>query len=296
MANADQNRIFVTGATGQLGSLVIQELLNRIPARNIVAGVRSTDHEIAKQFVARGVEVRIADYTKPDTLVNAFSGIDKLLLISSNATGDRVSQHENVINAAKAANVGLIIYTSLLHADTSPLGVREEHLKTEVILKSSNIPFTLLRHGWYLENHLASIAPALQYGVVMGSAGEGRFSTASRADFAAAAAVVLTSNEQEGRIYELAGDENYTLTDFANVIATASGKSVAYVDMPKEEFKSALIRMGLPEELAELISDSDVGASNGGLEDNNHQLSALIGRPTTSWLQMVEKAVLAIES
>lgn len=293
MASSSQPRLFVTGSTGQLGRLVIHELLKRVPASSIVAGARSTGHDVARQFAAQGVEVRVADYTQPDTLSAAFNGIDRLLLISSSTMGDRTAQHENVINAAKAAGVGLLAYTSLLHADTSPLGVGEEHRQTEALLKASGLPFALLRHGWYTENHAASIPPALQYGAVLGSADEGRFSTATREDFAEAAAVVLTTDGHAGRVYELAGDESYTLADLAAAITAAAGKPVVYKDMPKADFKGALIGMGLPEVVAELIADSDIGASKGGLEDNGRQLSALIGRPTTPFRQTVEQAVSA---
>lgn len=192
MADSSQPRLFVTGSTGEFGRLVIGELLKRVPASSIVAGVRSTGHEVARQFAEEGVEVRIADYTRPETLSAAFEGIDRLLLISSSAMGDRTAQHQNVIEAAKAAGVGLLAYTSLLHADTSRLGLGEEHRQTEALLKASGLPVVLLRHGWYTENHMASVPPALQYGEVLGSAGEGCFSTATREDFAEAAAVVLT--------------------------------------------------------------------------------------------------------
>lgn len=288
-----KSKLFVTGATGQLGHLVIQELLKQVPATSIVAGVRSTDHDVAKQFAVQGVEIRIADYTRPDTLSAAFEGIDRLLLISSSAMGERDVQHKNVIDAAKAAGVGLLAYTSMLRADTSPLAMGGEHRQTEAHLKASGLPYALLRHGWYTENHIESILSALQYGAVLGSAGEGRFSSATRADFAEAAAIVLTTDDHAGRVYELAGDESYSLADLAAAITVASGKPVAYKDMPKTDFKGTLIGMGLPKALAELIADSDIGASMGGLEDNGRQLSALIGRPTTPYRQTVELAVSA---
>lgn len=294
MASSSQSRLFVTGATGQLGRLVIHELLKRVPASSIVAGVRSADHDVAKQFAAQGVEIRVADYTRPDTLSAAFEGIDQLLLISSSAMGERHAQHKNVIDAAKAASVGILTYTSMLHADTSPLALGEEHRQTEALLRASGLPFVLLRHGWYTENHIESIPPALQYGAVLGSANDGRFSSATRADFAEAAAFVLTTDGHAGCVYELAGDESYTLADLATAIAAAAGKPVIYKDMPKADFKGVLIGMGLPEVLAELIADSDIGASKGGLEDNGGQLSALIGRPTTPWRQTVERAVAAV--
>ena len=291
MTHDTQPRLFVTGSTGQLGRLVIGELLKQVPASSIVAGVRSPDHEVARQFSARGVEIRVADYARPDTLSSAFEGIGRLLMISSTAGDDRAAQHQNVINAAKAANVGLLAYTSLLHADTSTSGLAEDHKNTEAALRASGLPFVLLRHGWYTENHTASVPPALQYGAVIGSAGQGRFSSATRADYAEADAVVLTTEGQAGRIYELAGDESYDLTDLANTIASSAGRPVNYQDMPKAKFKQALVGMGLPDVLAELIAESDISASRGELEDHGRQLQALLGRPTTPYQQAIEAAV-----
>jgi NAD(P)H dehydrogenase (quinone) len=293
MTKDHQPRLFVTGATGQLGRLVIRELLKRVAASNIVAGVRSSDHDVARQFSAQGVEIRVADYSLPDTLSAAFEGIDRLLMVSSVAGDDRFAQHQNVINAAKAANVGLLAYTSLLHADTSTSGLGKDHKSTEAALRASGLPFVLLRHGWYTENHTASVQPALQHGAVIGSAGQGRFSSATRADYAEADAVVLTMEGQAGRIYELAGDESYDLTELADTIAAVADKPVIYRDMSKATFKQALIGMGLPDALAELISESDIGASRGELEDNGRQLSALIGRRTKPYRQIIETAVFA---
>lgn len=290
VTGSGRSRLFVTGSTGELGRLVIRELLKRVPPGRIVAGVRSPDHEVAKQFVAQGVEIRVADYAKPETLVTAFQGIGRLLLISSSADDGRLAQHENVINAAKAAKVRLLAYTSLLHADTSALGFGEDHRRTEAILAASGVSYVLLRHGWYMENHMHLIPTALQYGAVLGCAGEGRFSTASRGDFAEAAAVVLTTEGQAGRIYELAGDESYTLAHFAAAISAAVGKPIVYRDMPEADYKRMLIDMKLPEAVAELIADADAGASRGELEDGDQQLSALIGHPTTAWRQAVERA------
>ena len=293
MSNSTQPRLFVTGATGQLGRLVIGELLKRVAADCVVAGVRSPDHEVATQLSAQGVEIRVADYAAPDTLSAAFEGVDRLLMISSTAGHDRVTQHQNIINAAKAANVALLAYTSLLHADTATSGLAADHKATEDALWDSALPFVLLRHGWYTENHAPSVQPALQHGAVIGSAGQGRFSSATRADYAEAAAAIMTSDGQEGRVYELAGDESYDLTDLANAIASAAGRPVTYQDMPKARFKQTLIGMGLTDVVAELIADSDIAASRNELEDDGRQLSALIGRPTTPYRQIVETAVAA---
>lgn len=272
--------IVVTGASGQLGRLVIDALLQTVPASEIIAAVRNP--EKASDLAARGVQVRQADYNQPATLDTAFKGADKLLLISSSEVGQRAPQHRAVIEAAQRAGVKLLAYTSVLHADTSPLGLAAEHRETEALLRASGLPFVLLRNGWYTENYAASIPAALAHGVVLGSAGAGRIASAARADYAAAAAAVLTRDGQAGRVYELAGDAAYTLSQFAAEIARQSGKAVAYQDLPEADYKAALIGVGLPDGLASLLADSDVGAFKGGLFDDSHQLSQLIGRPSTS--------------
>ncbi|MDE2082467.1 MAG: NAD(P)H-binding protein [Burkholderiales bacterium] len=192
--------IVVTGATGQLGRLVTQSLLAKVPASRIVAAVRRPER--AADLAALGVQVRQADYNKPATLGAAFKGAEKVLLISSSAVGQRAEQHFNVIEAAKRAQVALVAYTSLLHADTSSLGLAAEHQATEAVLKSSGVPYALLRNSWYTENYLASIPAALEHGAYIGSAGQGRIASAPRADYAAAAAQVLTLDDQAGKLYE----------------------------------------------------------------------------------------------
>ena len=271
--------IVVTGASGQLGRLVIAALLEKIPAPQIVAAVRNPAS--VQDLAARGVVVREADYNRPETLETAFRGADKLLLISSSDLGGRVPQHRAVIDAAKAAGVRLLAYTSILRADVSPLGLAAEHRETENYLRASGLPFVLLRNGWYSENYTASVPVALEHGVVLGSAGNGRISSAARADYAAAAAAVLAGGEHAGRVYELAGDTSYSLGELAAEIGGQAGRSIAYQNLPRDDFKSALLGAGLPEGLAELLADSDVGASQGALFDDGHQLSGLIGRPTT---------------
>ena len=271
--------IVITGANGQLGSLVIDTLLKSVPASQIVAAVRTPAKAAA--LAARGVEVREADYERPETLRTAFAGASKLLLISSSEVGKRTAQHQAVIEAAKAAGVQLLAYTSLLHADTSPLPLAAEHLATEQLIQASGLPAVILRNGWYTENYLASVPTALQYGALLGSAGEGRIASATRADYAAAAAAVLLADKQAGRVYELAGDTSYTLAELAAAITQASGTPVKYQDLPPAEFKGVLLGAGLPEGLAALLAESDEGASRGGLFDDGHQLSTLIGRPST---------------
>jgi len=272
--------IVVTGANGQLGQLVIQSLLRSVPASQIVAAVRQPAK--AAGLAALGVQVREADYNRPDTLDAAFAGADKVLLISSSEVGQRQPQHQNVIDAAVRAGVKLLAYTSLLRADTSPLGLAAEHLATERALKASGLPHVLLRNGWYTENYLASVPAALAHGALIGSAGDGRIASAARADYADAAAAVLTQPDQAGKVYELAGDSAYTLAELAAELSQATGKTVPYVNLPEADFKGALLQAGLPGPIAELLANSDAGAAQGGLYDGSGQLGRLIGRPTAT--------------
>lgn len=281
--------IVVTGASGQLGRLVIQSLLKEVPAASIVAAVRKPAS--VADLAAQGVQVREADYTRPDTLDAAFKGADKVLLISSSEVGQRTAQHRNVVDAVKRAGVSLLAYTSLLHADTSPLGLAAEHVATEAAIREAGVPAVLLRNGWYTENYLASVPAALQHGAFIGCAGTGRIASAARADYAAAAAAVLIRSGQAGLVYELAGDTAYTLAELAEALSQASGKAVPYVDLPQHEYEAALAGAGLPQPVAALLADSDAGAARGGLFDDGHQLSNLIGRPTTPLAQLLAEAV-----
>jgi NAD(P)H dehydrogenase (quinone) len=266
-------------------------LLQSVPANQIIAAVRSPAK--AQDLAALGVQVRQADYTQPDTLRTAFAGVDKLLLISSSEVGQRAAQHRAVIDAAKAAGVKLIAYTSILRADTSALGLAAEHKETEAALQASDVPFVLLRNGWYTENYAGVVPTAVQYGAVMGSAKDGRIAAASRADYAAAAAAVLVKEGQAGKVYELAGDTAFTLTEFAAEIAKQSGKPVVYADMPQAVYAAELVKVGLPEGFAALLADSDAAAANGGLFDDGKQLSQLIGRSTTPISQTIATNLLA---
>jgi len=285
-----QTRILVTGANGKLGQLVIDSLLKTTSPTQITATVRNA--KTSTELSAKGVRVIEADYAKPETLDKAFAGIDHLLLISSSEVGQRAPQHQNVINAAKRAGVKLLAYTSILHVDKSPLGLAEEHLQTEAAIRASGIPFVLLRNSWYTENYAASAKTAIARGVFLGAAGHGKIASAARADYAAAAAAVLTSSaDQAGRIYELAGDEPYTLSQLAAEISRQSGKPVAYENLTEADFKAALIKAGLPEHYAALLADSDTGASKGALFDDSHQLGKLIGRPTTPLATVVAEAL-----
>jgi len=281
--------IVVTGATGQLGQLVIKALLKKVPAASIVAAVRNV--EKAKDLAALGVQVRHADYSQPATWDAALKGVDKVLLISSSEIGQRSKQHKAVIDAAKRAGVKLLAYTSVLRADTSVLGLAGEHRETEADIRASGVPFVFLRNGWYTENYTAGVPTALSLGAVYGCAGDGRIASATRADYAEAAAVALTADNQAGKTYELAGDVAFTLTEFAAELSRQSGKAIGYVNLPEAEYKKALLGAGLPEFLAELLANSDTGVSKGALFDEGHQLSKLIGRATTPLATAVKAAL-----
>lgn len=281
--------IAITGATGQLGQHVIESLLKTVPASQIVAIVRNPAKATA--LSQQGITVRQADYSDEAAFTTALQGIDKLLLISSSEVGQRAPQHRNVINAAKAAHVKFIAYTSLLHADTSPLGLADEHVATEQMLAESGIAYALLRNGWYTENYLASAPAALEHGVFIGAADEGKIASATRADYAAAAARVISEDGHAGKTYELAGDAGWILSQLAAELAKQSGKKVVYQNLSEADFAAALKGVGLPAGLADMLADSDTGASKGGLFDDSHTLSKLIGRPTTSLADSVKGIV-----
>ena len=290
-------RLLVTGATGQLGSLVIEALLKTTPAAEIAGMVRKGEEgpqARAGRLREQGAQTRSADYDDPASLRSAFAGIERLLFISSSAMEGRVPQHCNVVEAARTAGVSLIAYTSVLHADRSPLGLAEDHRQTEALLARSGVPFVLLRNGWYTENYMASVPAALAHDALIGAAGEGRIASAARADYAdAAAAVLVSTEEQAGWTYELAGDTAYTLTELAAEVSRQTGREIAYHDMPEADFKVALLGAGLPPGLAALLSDSDAGAAKGALFDDGRDLSRLIGRPTISLAESVRKALQA---
>ncbi len=282
-------RYAVTAASGQLGQLVVAALAERAGPDSVAAIVR--DPAKAATLFPEGVTVRQGDYTRPETLDAAFAGAERVLLISSNALGERVAQHRNAIEAAKRAGLKRLAYTSVLHADVSRLALAEEHRQTEAVIAASGLPFTLLRNGWYTENYAASIPPSLQHGAFIGAAQDGRIASAARSDYALAAAIALLNDEGEQVIHELAGDESYTLTDFAAEISRQAGRAVPYVDMPEAEFLAALKAAGLPDGLAGLLADSDAAAAQGALFDGSRQLSRLIGRATTPFAATIADAL-----
>lgn len=267
-------KIGITGATGQLGRIVVEKIKEKVENDHLVVLVRTP-----QKAAELGLEARTFDYEKPE--VEALKGIDKLLLISGNEIGKRLEQHTKVIEAAVKAGVKLIVYTSLLRADNSTLSLAGEHFGTEQAIKASGIPYVILRNGWYTENLTGSLSETIASGVLYGSAGDGKTASATRADFAEAAVAVLTTEGHTGKVYELAGDEAYTMSELAAEIARLSGKGVTYQDLPVEEYVAALIGAGVPEMWAQFYGGTHVSTKHGDLYDGGHQLSKLIGRPTT---------------
>jgi len=271
--------IAITGAAGHLGRLVLAALADR---NDVVALVRDPD-----KAEGLGAPARAFDYDRADTLAPALAGVDTLLLISGNAIGSRVPQHRNVIDAARAAGVGRIAYTSMLRADTSPIGLAAEHVATERMLAESGLPCTLLRNGSYFDNHTAGIPGGVAAGALVGSAGTGRISAASRADYAAAAAAVLTGEGHAGKVYELAGDTAFTMADLAAEVSRRAGRDIPYRDLPVAEYAKILEGLGYPAPVAAGFADWDAGAARGALFDDGRRLSALIGRPTGTLAEAV---------
>ncbi|WP_112309627.1 SDR family oxidoreductase [Pseudogemmobacter bohemicus] len=264
--------IAITGASGQLGRLAIAATKARGTAP--IALVRSP-----AKAADLGVETRAFDYDKPDPA--ALKGVDTLVLISANEVGKRFPQHKAVIDAAKAAGVKRILYTSLLKGDASTMKLAAEHIGTEAALKASGLAYTILRNGWYTENMTGALAPAIEHGAIIGSAGEGRYSAAARQDYAEAIAVTATEAGHENKIYELAGDTAFTGADLAAEVAKQAGKPVGYVNLPEADYAKALEGFGLPAGFAAILADSDAQTAKGALFDDSKTLSRLIGRPTT---------------
>lgn len=282
--------IVITGATGHLGRHVIEQLLQRVPASGIAVAVRNVDK--AAEYAARGIDVRHADYEKPETLASAFRGATKVLLISANEIGRRASQHRNVIDAIKQSGARLIVYTSILNAGRSGIhSLVDEHVATEEAIRASGVPFVILRNGWYIENYTDNLGTALQYGAIAGSAGAGRVAAATRADYAAAAVEALTGEGHEGKTYELAGDTSFTLPELAAEVSRHAGKTVVYNDLPPAAYREMLVGAGLPVPLAEMLVDSDLGLGRGELLNDSGDLRRLIQRPTTPLADAVRAAI-----
>ncbi|RWR35241.1 SDR family oxidoreductase [Sinirhodobacter populi] len=279
----------VTGASGQLGRLVLAHLRTLVPEDRILGLVRREAD--AEELRAEGLGARIGDYEDAESLEAAFEGVGRLLLISGSAVGQRARQHRNVVDAAKARGVGFIAYTSILDAAHSGMALAAEHRLTEEMIRDAGIPHAFLRNGWYSENLLASLENDLKLGKHLGAAGEGKFSTAPRRDYAEAAAIVLSAEGHEGATYELAGDTAFTLTDLAKNIFAISGKNVIYVDMSEADYKEALVEVGVPEAFAGILADSDAWAAKGALYSESKDLSTLIGHPTEPIEETIRRAL-----
>lgn len=279
--------IVVTGATGHLGRHVVEQLLEKVPAEQITAVVR--DEKKAADLAARGVRLAVADYNAPETFDTLFAAGDKVLLISGNEfANDRVRQHTVVIEAAKAAGVALLAYTSAPGSLKATLA--DDHRATEKALLASGLPYTLLRNGWYHENYTEQLAPVLEHGAVVAAAGAGRVSSAARADYAAAAVAVLTGEGHENRTYELGGDEAWSFAKYAAELSRAAGREIVYNAVTEEVMVGILVGAGLPEPLAAILAGVDPSIARGELVVDSGDLSRLIGRPTTPLAQAVEAA------
>ncbi|MCW3842008.1 SDR family oxidoreductase [Micromonospora yasonensis] len=279
--------IVVTGATGHLGRLIIESLLDRgVPADQIVALGRNIDR--LADLAGRGVVTQRADYDDPESLQAAFAGADKLMFVSGSEVGKRVAQHANVVTAAKEAGIGLFVYTSIANADTSSLVLAAEHKATEQLIKDSGVPYVFLRNSWYLENYTAQLPTYRQHGVA-GAAGDGRVSAATRADYAEAAAVVLTTEGQAGKVYELGGAP-FTMTELAAEISRQAGTAISYLDLPVDKYTELLVAAGLPEGYAAVLADGDRGLAQGELAVGD-DLARLLGRAPTTLAEAVRAAL-----
>ena len=282
--------LVVTGASGHLGRLTVQALLDRgVAANRIVATARTP--ESLTDLADAGVIVRQADYSDPQSLKEAFAGADRVLLVSSSAVGQRIEQHGNVVEAAQAAGVDLIAYTSAPHADTTKMLLAAEHAATERLIRDSGLDFVFLRNSWYLENYTEQLATTLEHKAIFGSAGSGRVSGASRADYAAAAAAVLAGDGPRNHTYELGGDTAFTLSEYAETLSGLVGETIAYVDQPPAQYQAILESAGLPEPIARLMADSDVAVARGDLLVESGDLRRLIGRPTTVLSDAIRNAL-----
>ncbi|MET3806675.1 NAD(P)H dehydrogenase (quinone) [Nakamurella sp. UYEF19] len=284
--------IAITGAAGQLGRLVIEDLLAAgVPAGDIVAVVR-TPAKVA-DLAEKGVVVREADYEQPAALTAALTGVDTLLLVSGSDFGRRIPQHTNVIDAAKAAGVGRVAYTSILHADTTQVSLAVDHKATEEVILASGLPYTFLRNGWYYETAFGDVADSVARGALVGASGDGRVAYATRSDFAAAAVAVLTGTGHENRIYELGGDRSLTMTEIAEAISEASGRTVVYQDLGADGYAGMLGSVGLPAPVVEMLADIQAGNRRGELEVTSGDLEKLIGRPSTPAVDYFRSALNA---
>ncbi|WP_432118382.1 SDR family oxidoreductase [Streptomyces sp. bgisy032] len=280
--------IVVTGATGHLGRHVVEQLLDKVPAEQITAVVRSA--EKAADLADRGVRIAVADYNTPASFDGLLSAGDKVLLISGTEFDKgRVQQHKVVIDAARAAGAALLAYTSAPGTLTAALA--DDHRGTEALLRDSGVPHVLLRNGWYHENYTENLAPVLEHGAVVAAAGEGRVSSASRADYAAAAVAVLTGEGHENRVYELGGDTAWSFAEYAAELSRQTGRQITYQAVSLEALTGILTGAGLPEPFARMLAGVDASIEKGELVVPTGDLSRLIGRPTTPLAEAVAAAL-----
>lgn len=271
--------IVVFGATGNLGRLVVRDLLSRgVAAHDIRASGRSVGR--LTEFADQGVEILAVDYEDPATIDSALDGAEKVLLISGSDLSKRAAQHRMVIDSVKRHGVGQLVYTSVLRATETTLAIGPDHVATEKHILESGLPYTLLRNGWYTENYAGSVLGAAQSGVILGSAGQGKISSAARADFAEAAAVVLTTPGHEGKTYELGGHPDWTLPELAEVTSELLGRSVVYRDLTSEEHRKALEEAGMAD-AADFAVGLDADTKAGQLFTESQDLQRLLGHPST---------------
>ncbi|MFD9025406.1 SDR family oxidoreductase [Streptomyces parvulus] len=276
--------IVVTGATGHLGRLVVRQLLEKVPADQVTAVVRHRDR--AADLAGQGVRLAVADYNAPETFDGLFAAGDRVLLISGNEFDKgRVQQHTVVIDAAKRAGVALLAYTSAPSSLKATLA--DDHRATEEVLVGSGVPYTLLRNGWYHENYTERLAPVLEHGAVVQAAGEGRISSASRADYAAAAVAVLTGEGHENKAYELGGDEAWGFAEYAAELSRQTGREIVYTPVSAEAYTGILTGAGLPAPLAAILAGVEASIEKGELIVTTGDLSRLTGRPATPLAEAV---------
>ena len=286
--------LLITGATGHLGRLVVEQLLaDGVPAGDIIATGRATDK--IKDLADRGVQVRAVEFGDAEAVRAAVAGADRVLLVSAMDPGGRVEQHRNVIDAAREAGTGLLAYTSIVNAGTTTIRLAADHQATEQLLRDSGVPYVLLRNSWYHENYTDRLPAFLAQGAIPGSAGEGRISAAARADYAAAAARVLTTDGHAGQAYELGSDEPFTLAQLAAEVSAQSGREVRYLDLPEEHYAKALKEHGVPGLMADMVAETDAAAAHGTLYTASGDLTALTGRPATTLSAAVGAALRALD-
>jgi NAD(P)H dehydrogenase (quinone) len=283
--------LVVTGATGQLGRLVIASLLAKGVAADRIVALGRDDERLA-ELAALGVTTRKVDYSDAGAVADALADAERVLLISGNEIGQRLAQHQNVIDAAKAVGVDLLAYTSVAHADFSGITLAVEHRATEEAIVASGLPHTFLRNSWYIENYTGELATYLEHGTILGSAGDGRVSAATRADFAEAAAAVLLLDQPKA-VYELGG-ASFSMKELAETVSDVTGTDVSYTDLPADELTKVLVEAGVPEPYAAIIADANLGLGRGELEVAPTDLEDLLGRPATPLAEELRSAISTV--